>query len=404
MPHAERLAAYAELAVRVGANVAPGQDVQLDATVEHAPFVRAVARAAYEAGARHVDVWYRDKRVTQAQIELAPEEALSWSPPWLIRRVEELAERQGAIISIDGDPEPELFDPLDQRRVGLARMKDLARAYLEQVTNERVNWTIVAYPTEGWARTVFGEPDVERLWQAIARTVRLDEPDPVQAWEQHVAGLEERAAALTERSFDAVRFRGPGTDLTVGLLPRSHWQSGRARTSAGRSFVPNMPTEEVFTTPDPRRTEGVVRATRPLAVQGTIVRDLELRFENGRAIDVRASTGEQVVRSQLDSDPGARRLGEIALVDGSSRVGETGLIFFNTLFDENAASHIAYGQGIPECVEGASALDPPAQEEAGINRSSVHTDFMIAGPDVEVDALERDGGAIPLLRSNSWKL
>ena len=400
----ERLAAYAELAVRVGANVAPGQHVHVDAMVEHAPLARAVTRAAYDAGARHVDVHYRDKRVTEAQIERGPEDALGWSPPWLIKRVEELGERNGAIVSIDGDPAPELFDRLDPRRVGLTRMKDVQRAYLEQITKERVNWTIVAYPTPGWAEIVFGEPDVERLWAAVMRTVRLDEPDPVRAWDEHVERLVQRAAELNERAFDSIRYRGPGTDLTVGLLAASRWNSGRARTIFGRSFVPNMPTEEVFTTPDPKRADGTVRSTRPLALQGTIVRDLEFRFEGGRVAEVRASAGEAVVRAQLESDPGASRLGELALVDGSSRVGETGLTFFNTLFDENAASHIAYGQGLPECVEGAVELEPEEQQKLGLNLSSVHTDFMVGGPDVDVDGLDRDGNAVPILRGNAWKL
>jgi aminopeptidase len=400
----ERLTAYAELAVRVGANVAPDQHVLVDGQVDHAPLARAVARAAYAAGARYVDVHYRDKRVTAAQIERAPEDALGWSPPWFIRRVEELGERKGAIIAIHGDPEPELFDRLDARRVGLARMKDLDRAYLEQVTKQLVNWTVVACPTPGWAKMAFGEPDLERLWAAIVRAVRLDEPDPVRAWDEHVEHLVARAAALNERRFDAIRFRGPGTDLTIGLLPGSRWESGRARTVLGRSFVPNMPTEEVFTTPDRRRAEGTVRSTRPLVLQGTIVRDLEFRFEGGRAVDVRASTGEEVVRTQLESDPGAAHLGEVALVDGSSRVGETGLTFFNTLFDENAASHVAYGRGIPECVDGAAALEPDEQERVGMNVSSVHTDFMVGGPEVEVDGLERDGTAVPILRANRWLL
>jgi aminopeptidase len=404
MPPEERLAAYAELAVRVGANVGPGQDVLINGWVESAPFVRAVARAAYEAGARHVDVTYGDKRVAEAKIELAPEEDLGWSPPWTIERIREISKRNGAVISIDGDPEPGLFDRLDQRRVGLARMKERDLAYLEEVMKMTFNWTIVAYPTEGWARTVYGEPDVERLWDAIIRTVRLDEPDPVEAWRLHVKRLVERADRLNERRFDAIRFRGPGTDLTVGLLPHAHWSSAQAETVFGRTHLPNMPTEEVFTTPDPNRTEGTVRSTKPLELQGTIVRDLEFRFEQGRVVEARASAGEDIVQAQLDSDEGARRLGELALVDGTSRVGQLGITFFNSLFDENAACHVAYGQGLAECVDGALDVDPEGQQKLGVNQSSVHTDFMIGGPEVEVDGIAPDGTAVPLLRTDEWQL
>ncbi|MGH3130848.1 MAG: aminopeptidase, partial [Gaiellaceae bacterium] len=284
----ERLAAYADLAVRVGANVAPGQTVFVEGYVDHAPFVRAVVRAAYEAGARYVEVRYADKFVSEAQIELAPEDALGFSPPWMIRRIDALGKLGGGLVSIAGDPDPELFARLDPHRVALSRAKELEAAYVRNATEQLINWTIVAYPTEGWARTVFGEPDVERLWDAIARTVRLDEEDPVAAWRGHIERLRERRDALNERQFEAVRFRGPGTDLTVGLLPQSRWGSAETETTFGRRHIPNMPTEEVFTTPDFRRTHGTVRSTKPLALQGTIVRDLALRFDDGRAVDVSA--------------------------------------------------------------------------------------------------------------------
>jgi len=398
----ERLEAYARLAVEVGANVEAGQYVTVDAQVEHAPLVRAIARAAYEAGARYVDVLYEDQYVRKATIERVADELLDWTPPWRLRRMDE--KEGGAAVTIVGEPDLTLFDDLDGDRVGRARLKELQRRSLGLVNRRLLNWTIIGCPTEGWAQAAFGEPDVERLWDAVATAVRLDEPDPVAAWREHVEGLQRRAAVMNELRFDAVRFRGPGTDLTVGLLPQSRWRGAVEQTAWGRSHVANLPTEEVFTTPDARRTEGVVRSTRPLAVGAAIVRDLEITFEAGRAVDVRATSGAEVVRGQLATDEGAATLGEIALVDGTSRVAKSGLTFFQTLFDENAASHIAYGQGILSAVEGASNLDEDGQRAAGISHSAVHTDFMVGGREVEVDGLDSAGDAVPILRENEWQL
>jgi len=400
----ERLERYAELAVRVGSNVAPGQTLNVSCAVEHAPLARAIARAAYSAGAAYVDVLYADQHVRREMIANAQEEILTWTPPWVLERTRTLGDGHGAMILITGDPDPELLSDLDGSRVGKARMTALAEENLRQLNERLVNWSIVAYPNEGWARTVFGEPDVERLWDALARAVRLDEPDPVAAWHDHMDRLVARAAALNERRFDALHFSGPGTDLTVGLLPGSIWKAAAFETSWGRRHIPNMPTEEVYTTPDYRRTEGVVRSTKPLGLVGTIVRDLEMRFEAGRIVEVNATSGAEAVRGQLEGDEQAPFLGEVALVDGTSRVGQTDLVFFDTLFDENATCHIAYGAAIVQNVEDAESWSVDERLARGVNHASIHTDFMIGGPEVDVDGLDADGTPTPLLRGDVWQL
>jgi aminopeptidase len=400
----ERLERYARLAVEVGSNVGEGQVVWVAALPEHAPLVRAIARIAYEKGAKYVDVDYSDQHVRRARIELAAEDTLGWTPPWVLAKVDHLAEEHGALIQIVGDPEPELLSDLDGTRVGKTRMRELAERYVKATNRRLINWVIVAFPNPGWAQSVFGEPDVERLWAAVATTTRLEEPDPVEAWRVHIDKLVERAELMNERGFDSLRFRGPGTDLTVGLIPGATWCTALEETVDGRRHVVNMPTEEVFTSPDRRRTEGVVRSTMPLALSGNVVRDLEVRFEGGRAVEVNATSGAELIREQLRQDENACMLGEVALVDGDSRVGRSGLVFLNTLFDENASCHIAYGAGILDAIPDGEAKTEAELEELGFNSSTIHTDFMIGGADVEVDGVEADGTAVPILRGNAWQL
>ncbi len=390
----ERLERYAELVVRVGANVQPGQEVFLLPAVEHHELARALARQAYRAGAAYVHVVYRDAHVRKAMIELGPDKALTYAPEWVKEMVREGA--GNAMIATTGDPEPDLLADVDGERVGRAVAQELVEIRMQQLGENSVNWCGVGAPSEGWARQVFGEPDVERLWEKVAFCMRLDEPDPPAAWREHLARLAERTERLNELHPDALRYRGPGTDLTVGLLPNVGWMSGASETPAGISYVANMPTEEVFTSPDARRTEGTIRSTLPLPLYGQIIRELELTFEQGRAVRVDAETGADLVRGHFETIENADRLGEVALVTKESRVGQSGTVFYDALYDENATCHIAYGAGLPFLVDG--------EPGEGFNVANIHVDFMVGGPELEIDALLADGTAVPLIRNEEWQL
>jgi aminopeptidase len=400
----ERLDRYARLAVEVAVNLQPGQFLRISADPEHVPLVRAIGRVAYERGARFVDAQYRDSHLRRALVEHGSEDALDWSPPWTVSLIDHMVETRGATITITGEAEPELLADLDQRRAQRARPREAVAKLLDAENRRLIQWTIVGYPNEGWARTVFGEPDVERLWGAVITATRLDEPDPSAAWQEHIERLRERAAMLDERRFEAIRFVGPGTDLRIGLPERHRWLTGAEETVEGVPHLVNIPTEEVFTTPDRRLADGTVRSTFPLSLGGTIVRDLELRFDAGRVVDVRATTGADAVREEMATDEGASYLGEVALVDGDSRVRRTGLIFFDTLFDENAACHVAWGQGIQGALDGGEQMTDDELAQHGYNDSVVHTDFMVGGPDVTVLGIENGRTEVPIIADDAWTL
>lgn len=400
----ERLKRYAELVVKVGANVQPGQIVEVFGFVEHAALVREVTRAAYRAGARWVDVAYADAHTRRAGIELGPDETLGWTPPWQLERARMFSDERAATISIQNSPDPTILADLDGERVARAQQRDLQREYLRQANERLCNWVVVSNPIESWAETVFGEPDLERLWRAVEFALRLDEPDPPAAWREHIDRLVERAAAMNARRFDALRFRGPGTDLTVGLHADADFLAATQETVTGVRHTLNMPTEEISSAPDARRTEGVVTSTYPLVAFGNTVRGLRIRFEGGRAVEIDADEGAELMRSLVATDDGSARLGEVALVDGSSRVGQTGLTFYDTLFDENAAAHIALGNAIETSIPGAAGRPKDELHARGVNQSSLHLDFMIGGPEVEVTGLVADGSEVPVVLRDEWVL
>lgn len=390
----------AELAVGFGANVQPGQIVGVSAEVGQEELARAVAEAAYRRGAKFVEVTYFDPHVKRARIAYAAADTLDFVPPWYGGRVLALGEQRCARIAFAGPTAPGLLDDLDPTRAGrdqLPRIRESGTVVSARTTN----WTIVPFPTAGWARRVHPELDEDealaRLWEEIVHACRLDEPDPVAAWERRMAATAAAAAKLNELRLDALHYEGPGTDLTIGLLPSSRWWNARFATVEGIEHVPNVPSEEVFTSPDPQRAEGVVRSTKPLVLEdGTIVRGLEVRFERGRAVEFRAESGAETMEMRCALDEGAARLGEVALVDCEGRVGGMDTIFYDTLLDENAASHVALGNGF--------AFAAGDEDAARVNRSGTHIDFMIGGDGVQVTGITREGERVPVLRGGAWQL
>jgi aminopeptidase len=392
---------FAELLVGFGANVQPGQLVAVSSEIGKEPLTRAIAASAYRHGATYVDVSYADPWVRRARIEHGSDDALETVPSWIGERILALGDQRCARVALTGASAPELLADLDPARVGADRAQTLREA--GKVLNDRTtNWTIGPCPSEGWARIVHPdlppEQALAKLWEQIVHVCRLDEEDPVAAWRERMATLTGVTERLTAARFDAVHFEGPGTDLTVGLLPSSQWLSASFSTRDGIPHIPNLPSEEVFTSPDPERVDGVVRATKPLQLAGATIEGLTVRFEGGRAVQIDADRGADVLRSMTAHDDGANRLGEVALVDGSGRIGPLDTVFFDTLLDENAASHVALGQAFQFAV---------GEDDAErTNTSMVHIDFMIGSDEVDVTgiAADGDGTRVPVLRGGVWQL
>jgi aminopeptidase len=398
--HAVATKRLAELVVQRGANVQPGQIVGVTSTTGKEDMTRAIARAAYERGARWVDVLVFDRWVKRARVELAPEDSLEYVPPWMIDRLDWLSDQRAARITLVGPSEPEALEGVDQARAGRDQLPYLPNS--SSVVNAgTTNWCVAPAPTRGWARLVHPDLPEEdaygRLWEEIAYVCRLDGDDPASAWHHRGDELQSAGNRLTERRFDAIRLTGPGTDLTVGLFRSSSWHAGDSETVTGIRHFANIPTEEVFTTPDPVRVDGGVTATRPLVLYGSVVDGIRVEFEAGRAVRIDAERGADALRSAAQRDDGASLLGEIALVDGSGRIGSLGTVFWETLVDENAASHIALGSAYLSPVE-----DESERERA--NRSGIHVDFMIGSAELGVDGVTETGERVPVLRGGEWRI
>lgn len=389
----------AELAVRFGANVQPGQIVALSSEPGKEALARAIAEVAYQEGAKFVDLTVSDIYVKHARVSNADPDTLSYVPPWLGERMLALSDYRAARIMLTGRIAPHLMEDVDPTLRG----RDILPAVKETVpvVNERTtNWTIIPCPTGDWATLVYPDvgPDgaLASLWREVAHVCRLDTPDPAAAWQARFDRLTEIYTWLDSLGLDALRYDGPGTELTVGLFPSSRWQGGPMTTVDGIVHAPNIPTEEVFTTPDPSRADGVVEATKPLFTAGELITGLRVRFEGGRAVTIDADQGAATLRTLVGRDEGAARLGEVALVDRDSRVGGLGTVFYDTLLDENAASHIALGAGLDFAVEAE-------EDRKRVNASEIHIDFMIGSDELEITGLTREGKEVPLLRAGEWQ-
>ena len=389
----------AELAV-FGANVQPGQLVAVTSNIGKEELTRKVARAAYRRGAKYVDVVYFDQWIKRERIELADDESLDYIPPWMSQRLLYLSDEHAARVSLSGPHAPGALEGLDPARAGRDLLPYVPETG-EVVNRMTTSWCIVPAPTRPWAEVVYPElgreQAYEALWDAVAHICRLDADDPAEAWTERCAALKASADRLTDRRFDALRLHGPGTDLTIGLLPSAHWAAGDLVTVDGRRHSPNIPTEEVFTSPDPQRVDGHVTATMPLELSGSVITGIRVEFEGGRAVKIDADQGAEALRAVASRDDGAARLGEIALVDDQGRIGPLETVFLDTLIDENAATHIALGDGYDHPVE-----DPT--DKTRINKSAVHVDFMIGSPHLEVDGITHDGAVVPVLRGGAWQL
>jgi aminopeptidase len=403
----EKLDRLAQVAVQSGLGLAPGQEMVVTASIDALPLVRKITEHAYKAGASLVTTFFADDASALLRYKYAPDASFDKAAAWLYEGMAAAYKNGAARLAITS-ANPSLLSKEDPEKVSRAN-RAMSKAYrpaLELITRHDINWTIVSAGTPVWAAAMFPELPADealaKLWNAIFAASRADQADPVAAWKAHDAHLHARANWLNEKRYAALHFRGPGTDLKVGLADDHLWLGGGTTAGNGNYCIPNMPTEEVFTTPHKDRVDGTVRSTKPLSHQGTMIEDIAVRFEGGKIVEAHAAKGEIVLQRMIETDEGARRLGEVSLVPHSSPISASGLLFLNTLFDENAACHIALGQAYSTCLKDGDKLTPEQLAAKGANDSLIHVDWMIGSGEMDVDGITADGTAEPVLRRGEW--
>jgi aminopeptidase len=410
----KKLDLFAQLIVKIGLNIQPGQKLMVNGknptrgvSLEAAPLLRRVTHHAYLAGARLVDVIYDDPELIRERLKHSKKEYLDEFPTWHTRAIAEYVTEGHALMTVYAH-DPDRFSDLpaeDVIKLEHIMEENLAPA-MEQLMLNTFNWCLIALPVPGWAKKLYPnleeEAAVDKLWDVIFTLCRLDQPDPVAAWEKHIGDLHTRGQYLTKKAYDGLHYTGPGTDLTLGLPAGHIWESARITSTRGVPYVANMPTEEIFSMPDRNRAEGTVRATLPLAHAGKVIEGFSLTFKDGKVVDFKAEKNEEILKGILDTDEGARRLGEVALVPNSSPIAQSKMMFYNTLFDENAASHVALGRAYRSTLKGGEQMTAEQFAAAGGNDSLTHEDFMIGSGELDIDGLTKDGRAEPIMRKGEW--
>lgn len=408
MPQFQKnLEKYAELAVKVGVNIQPGQTLVINAPLSAVEFVRLATRKAYQAGAKNVHIEWNDEQITRTKFELAPDEAFEEYPLWRAKGFEEMAENGAAFLSIVAS-NPDLLKGIDPDRISAANKAAGAamQKYRSYIQADRVSWCVIATPSPEWAAKVFPEvapeKQVDKLWEAIFQATRVDKEDPVQAWKEHHDNLIQKVEYLNQKKYKFLHYKAPGTDLSIELPSNHLWVGAGSENEKGDFFIANMPTEEVFTTPLKEGVNGTVSSTKPLNYGGNVINRFSLTFEKGRIVNFSAEEGYDTLKRLIETDEGSHYLGEVALVPHHSPISNSGVIFYNTLFDENASNHLAIGNAYAFCLEGGKSMSKEELEKHGSNSSITHVDFMIGSAEMDIDGETADGTREPLFRQGNW--